>query len=181
MSLKYLRYFIFISISMVWITSVASPFEHLTDKHKQLIEEFVDTTGKMGPFRDEVRKHYHELVFIPTEKMFAGTILENDPRARDVMNEAIDKVLNEAFEEPSLDFVHYQIFSEKYSEPELEELIKFYRTDVGKKALDSDSALFEQWEKQRYKWAISLRQRVKDEVRKDLNAYHDKQLAEAKE
>lgn len=182
MQLKRLkRGIIFIALvaSLGFGSSIAAPFDDLSERHKQLIEELVDLTGEMPAFREKVRQHYHELIFVPTEKMFMGTILENDPQARKVMNDAIDSSLDRAFdEEPAIKYVHYQSFgSAHYSETELEELVEFYRTKVGRKTMESMSELFKAWEEGRNRWAVSIRSTVKDEVKQRLNEYHQQRIA----
>lgn len=158
--------------------SYAAPFDELTDRHKQLIEELVALTGEMPLFREAVREHYHAHVFIPTEKMFVGSILENDLQARNIMNSAIDSVLNQEFDEGiSIKYVHYQSFSTSFTENELLELIKFYRTDIGKRTMDSMTELFMDWKENRERWAVSLRSKVRNEVKLRLNKYHDQRLA----
>ncbi|MEM7468455.1 MAG: DUF2059 domain-containing protein [Pseudomonadota bacterium] len=158
--------------------SWAGPLDHLSETHKELILEFVNETGYIGPFKKEVRKHYHELIVVPTLNSLQGSIFEKDAKPRELMDEAIDSFLAQAFEEPSLEFVHYQIFSQYYNETEIRELLTFYRTDIGKKTLDQESQLFEDWQKQRYKWAVGLRQRVNDAVAEKLDPYIAGRLAE---
>lgn len=151
--------------------------EQLSESHKALIEELVALVGDMETFKVEVRNYHHELMFLPVEKMFAGTILEDDPEVLEVMRETIDSVIDWEFSEgTSLKKIHYQSFATDISENELQALITFYRTDLGKKVLGTKAGLFKEWETNRNIWGRSLQSDIRRKVGQRLDEYHKRKL-----
>lgn len=164
-------------IFLFWADLCAEPIARITAEKKRLIEELVLLTGEIGPFREQVRRHYHEELFVPTEKMFKGTLLENDPHARDIMNNAIDSVLAHQFDSAAgLKNVHHQSFAPHFDEQELIGVIEFYRTPAGKKAFSTMGNLFEQWKNNRNQWALSLRAEIRQAIKEQLDAYYKNKL-----
>lgn len=160
----------------------SSSEELLAETHKALIEELVRLVGDMAEFRQEVRAYHHELMFLPVDKMFVGTILENDPEALKVMRDTIDSIIDWEFSEgDSLKKIHYQSFATDISEDELRALITFYRTDLGKKVLGTKTGLFKEWETNRNIWARSLQSDIRRKVGRRLNEYHKNKLEQIKD
>lgn len=169
----------FIATNLFSHQLAAVSVEEMSAEHKRVIDEFVEQTGVLELFRQDVKAHYFELLAVPTLKQLEQSDFKDDPNPKVLMEAGIDDALEKAFKAPSLQFLHYQVFGKAYSKEEVEELLIFFKTDVGKKTLEKDSQLFEDWKKQRNKWAVSLRQNVKDAIDEKLTPYLEQQLAES--
>ena len=151
--------------------------KNLSERKVQLIDELVSLTDEMDAFQTQVRDYYYEFMFISVDKMFVGTILENDPNALRIMRESIDDVIDWEFTEgTNLKRVHYLSFGAGMTVQELEELIEFYRTDVGRKVLSGNAGIFKEWKKNRNDWAKSLHSPIRRKTKLRLNEYYEKQL-----
>ncbi len=166
------------SISLITtLPAAVSSTESLSENHKILIEELVSLVGDMDAFQQDVRDYHHKLLFLPAKKMFNGTILENDPEALNIMRESIDSVIDWEFSEgTALKKIHYQSFATDISEDELQALVSFYRTDLGKKVLSTKAGIFREWETNRNIWAKSLHGDIRRKAKQRLEEYHQEKL-----
>ena len=113
--------------------------EELTDKKKALIDTLL---GQMGQSASESGLLLSESFVKQMTMVVKQQNPDIDSRAFDVMEEEINSIIQEEFvKKNTLNQLMYPIYGKRFSESELEELIAFNQTDLGKKLVHEMPAI----------------------------------------
>lgn len=132
----------------------------IPDSKVQQIDELLEVTGalKMGEMMSQA--------FM--QQMAAGLRQAKpdvDPRAFGIVEQEVNQVIHEAMvKEKGLNKMIYPIYNRYFSSAELAELIRFYKTPVGRKTVSVMPTVMQEAMAAGQQWGMSLAPRIQQRV-----------------
>jgi hypothetical protein len=122
-----------LSVSLLAFSALPAASQEISPDHLALARKYVDLTDKAG---------LYEGTLVQTAIHTAQTILAQNPTLKDPINKAIEKVLESYKSRKGELFDQFaRVYALNFSDAELNQIITFYTSDVGKKLTASNRAI----------------------------------------
>lgn len=131
----------------------------MSDSKKALIEELLVVTNTK------------EMALMMGDHMITNMkAMAQNPNLSDAQFETIAKIVKEEFGKDIDTFLEMvvPVYDKHFSEAEIQELIAFYRTPIGKKAIDTMPKITNEIAPLSQQWAISIMPKVQSRIQAEL-------------
>ena len=145
--------------AFVLVSAPTVSHAQMSDSKKALIEELLVVTNTK------------EMALMMGDHMITNMkAMAQNPNLSDAQFETIAKIVKEEFGKDIDTFLEMvvPVYDKHFSEAEIQELIAFYRTPIGKKAIDTMPKITNEIAPLSQQWAISIMPKVQSRIQAEL-------------
>lgn len=139
--------------------AVVSPAHAMDEHKKEVIKELLDITGA-----DQIALIMASNSSKAMIEMLKKTKPDTPPAVFKIIDEEVNNVFKDELATGSLDELMYPLYDEKFTTPELEEILAFYKTPTGQKVIKVLPGLTQQGMIIGQKWAQGLAPKLQERL-----------------
>ena len=131
--------------------SLAGQVTSIPSSHENAIRLLIEETGAL-----EIGTQFAEAVVIQMSQNLRQARRDIDPRAFEILREEVLGTINEQMESGSFEAKIIPVYAKYFSEEEVEQLLAFYRTDIGRKTIEVMPTLTQESMEVGQAWGIAI-------------------------